>query len=342
MLIILGGLPGAGKSTIAKKLCQQLNAVYLRIDSIEQAIRNAQSINPNGLDEVFAEGYMSAYAVAKDNLEIGLTVVADSVNSINITRKDYQAVATSLNQPYFEIEIICTDKKEHQERVESRKPTIANHQLPNWQDVLNREYEKWETKNLTIDTSLLTVDEAVKVIIENLNNHQSQATLKIETERLIMRPIQEVDFDSIASLHSCPEVMAFFPSGTLSKAQTKERLKTFQSYFDTMNLPCFTILKKDSGEFVGRCGFGPIEEEVEVGYLVDKKFWGQGYATEVLSALLKWSKEHIKKSRIIALAPMHHQASFKVMEKCGMRPYKKDEAYGVTCKFYEFLNNGLT
>lgn len=165
MFIIFGGLPGVGKSTIAKQLSQKLNAVYLRIDSIEQAIKNAKQINPNGIGEIFAEGYMTAYAIAQDNLEIGNTVIADSVNSIAITRNDFTNIAKSLEKPYFEIEIICSDKKEHLHRVETRETSITNHKLPTWQDILTREYEPWPSKNLTIDTANITADVAVSMII---------------------------------------------------------------------------------------------------------------------------------------------------------------------------------
>ena len=59
MLIIFGGLPGVGKTTIARELARQLGAVYLRIDSIEQAIRDCDKMN-GPLDE---SGYCLAYAV---------------------------------------------------------------------------------------------------------------------------------------------------------------------------------------------------------------------------------------------------------------------------------------
>lgn len=59
-------------------------------------------------------------------------------------------------------------------------------------------------------------------------------------------------------------------------------------------LPCFVIFDKVSKEFLGHCGFGPIETvEVEVGYLIVRKFGGMGYASEALSSLLDWSKKNI-------------------------------------------------
>jgi predicted kinase len=76
MLIVFGGLPGTGKSAIARTLAREIGAVWLRIDSIEQGIR-ASGIAPGSLDDA---GYRAAYAVAEDNLRLGLTVIGDSVN----------------------------------------------------------------------------------------------------------------------------------------------------------------------------------------------------------------------------------------------------------------------
>ena len=80
MLLIFGGLPAAGKTSIAVELARRVDAVHLRIDSIEQALRNA------GLTILGPEGYLVAYAIAEDNLRLGRTVIADSVNPIEATR----------------------------------------------------------------------------------------------------------------------------------------------------------------------------------------------------------------------------------------------------------------
>ena len=91
MLIIFGGLPGTGKTTISKKVAKCLKAVYLRVDTIEQTLKNLE-----GCPELLiigSEGYLISYAIAKENLGLGSDVVADSVNSIAITRKDWRMVA---------------------------------------------------------------------------------------------------------------------------------------------------------------------------------------------------------------------------------------------------------
>ncbi|KTD66955.1 adenylylsulfate kinase [Legionella steelei] len=163
MLIVFGGLPGTGKTTISKIIATRLKAVYLRVDTIEQALVNLDSY-PGSLI-VGSEGYLISYALARENLALGLHVVADSVNPIAITRQDWQQVAKQTESDLIEVELICSDEKEHRRRVEGRIADIEAHKLPTWQAVLERDYEPWESKQIVIDTSKNLIDESVAIIM---------------------------------------------------------------------------------------------------------------------------------------------------------------------------------
>ena len=78
VLYIFSGLPGSGKTTISQQVAQRLNAVYLRIDTIEQALREICLV------EVQGEGYDLSYRVAAENLRLGMSVVSDSCNPIEL------------------------------------------------------------------------------------------------------------------------------------------------------------------------------------------------------------------------------------------------------------------
>ncbi|WP_454785346.1 AAA family ATPase [Legionella sp. WA2024007413] len=163
MLIVFGGLPGTGKTTISKIIAQRLKAVYLRVDTIEQALINLDDYS--GKLIVGSEGYLISYAVARENLTLGLNVVADSVNPIAITRQAWQQVAKQTDSDLIQIELICSDEQVHQSRVEGRIADIKGHKLPTWQAVLDRNYEPWDSKQIVIDTSKYLIDESVAIIM---------------------------------------------------------------------------------------------------------------------------------------------------------------------------------
>ena len=122
MLIIFGGLPGTGKTTIARELACQLGATYVRIDSIEQAIRDSPMVSQPLNDT----GYRIAYAIAEDNLRLGRTVIADSVNPVQLTRDAWIGVADRAHVGAAEVEVICSDSQQHRQRVETRPADISD------------------------------------------------------------------------------------------------------------------------------------------------------------------------------------------------------------------------
>lgn len=138
-----------------------LAAVYVRIDSIEQALRNGGVI-------VEGEGYAIAHAVAGDNLRIGQTVVADCVNPWPLTRDDWRAIGERIGVPLVEVEVVCSDQAEHRRRVESRVADIAGHRVPTWQDVMERDYRAWDRQPVVIDTARRSVSESVQAIVSAL------------------------------------------------------------------------------------------------------------------------------------------------------------------------------
>jgi len=164
MLIIFGGLPGSGKTTIARALAKRLGAVHLRIDTIEQTVLDSGMLR----SEVGPAGYMVGYALAEDNLTLGNIVVADSVNSLTITRDAWLSVATRAGVRAVEIEIVCSDKVEHRRQVETRASDIPGLINPSWEKVITRDYDDWGQRPIVIDSAKQGVEEAVAELMSKL------------------------------------------------------------------------------------------------------------------------------------------------------------------------------
>ena len=153
MLIVLGGLPGVGKTAIARGMARLLGAIHIRIDSIELAIRES-GVTVVSLDDA---GYRVGYAVAEDNLRLGHIVIADSVNPWPVTRDAWVAVAARAHAAAVEVEVVCSDGREHRHRVEQRLASGG----PTWEEVVSRDYRAWDRDHIVVDTASRSVEQCV-------------------------------------------------------------------------------------------------------------------------------------------------------------------------------------
>ena len=154
ILFIFSGLPGIGKSTLSKLIAKEFSAAYLRIDTVEQGLRDLCNYKVQG------EGYRLAYRIAGDNLKLGQNVVSDSCNPINLTRKEWEDVATENDCIFINIEILCSNKMEHRKQIETRKGEVKGLKLPNWDEVESREYHSWDSERIIIDTANKSINES--------------------------------------------------------------------------------------------------------------------------------------------------------------------------------------
>ncbi|UPK16800.1 AAA family ATPase [Bradyrhizobium sp. 131] len=154
-LIVFGGLPGTGKTTVSRELTRRLAAAYLRIDAIEQTLRAAGHA-------VGAMGYVVANALAAENLDLGRVVVADCVNPVLASRVGWRHTAAEKSACIVEIEVVCSDLILHRQRVETRTPDISGLKLPTWDEVVNRDYEPWDQERLVLDTAVSSLDDLLQ------------------------------------------------------------------------------------------------------------------------------------------------------------------------------------
>lgn len=160
MLIIFSGLPGTGKTTLSRMLAKRIGAVYLRVDTIEAGLKRSMLQIGSAEDA----GYQAGCAIAEENLKLGMSVVADSVNPIAISRRLWESAAKKADCPFRSIEIICSDTDEHRRRIENRTTDIDGLTLPTWQSVVDREYEAWPEGHYQLDTAFKSPEVCLEML----------------------------------------------------------------------------------------------------------------------------------------------------------------------------------
>lgn len=162
ILFIFSGLPGSGKTTLASRIARSLALPYFRLDTIEHGLKEICSLNVAG------EGYRLTYRIVADNLKIGNDVLVDCVNPWELTRNEWESVARDNEARSINIEVVCSDKNEHKERVSTRENDIAGFQLPTWEEIQEREYQEWKKDRIIIETSKRSIDECVDELLEKI------------------------------------------------------------------------------------------------------------------------------------------------------------------------------
>jgi [ribosomal protein S5]-alanine N-acetyltransferase len=144
------------------------------------------------------------------------------------------------------------------------------------------------------------------------------------TERLIIREFQSSDQEFVHSYASDEDLVKYMPWGPNNVRQTREFLTRnfkFQSEVPRKTYD-FAVINKLNGEFLGSGGLiltAPHSEFAHVGYIFKRSAHGKGYATEVTQALIKFGFEELKLNRVAATCDHDNKASFRVMEKSGMK-----------------------
>jgi len=143
----------------------------------------------------------------------------------------------------------------------------------------------------------------------------------LTTQRTYLRAFNLLDLDLLYNLHKNPDVMHYFASGPRTKLQTLNNLKYFIAHQTKYNFSEWAVFEKDSHKFIGRAGPLLWEEskEIEIGYVLNKNFWGLGFATELAKSLISYIFSNLNFKHIIAVTAANNLASRRVLEKSGLK-----------------------
>ena len=138
---------------------------------------------------------------------------------------------------------------------------------------------------------------------------------KIETERLILRPLVKEDSRDVFEWVGDPVVNKYMPYALYQNIRQVE--EWIDSISDDKNEFAFCL--KDTHKVIGAGSvtFDPEREAYELGYNLNRAFWGKGYATEASRAMLQWAYQNLSAREFVANHANANVASGKVIKKCG-------------------------
>ena len=146
---------------------------------------------------------------------------------------------------------------------------------------------------------------------------------QIETPRLLLRSWRDEDLDAYARMCADPEVMRYLPS-TLTSEQSEQQIAKFVRHWEERGFGLWAVEIRETGAFAGFVGLQHSEDwpegehKTEVGWRLDRSYWGQGLATEGALASLHYGFEDLGLERIISITLPENVASRRVMEKSGL------------------------
>ena len=144
----------------------------------------------------------------------------------------------------------------------------------------------------------------------------------IETERLVLRTFRESDLPEFGVFHADPAFMQYIGGRVLPRGITDGIAAGAQAAFASTGVGKIAVERKADGAFLGMAGLSVEDwypDDLEVGWRIGRRYWGQGYASEAGAAWVRHAFEVLDAPRVISVADVPNRRSIAVMERIGLR-----------------------
>ncbi|MTT31412.1 GNAT family N-acetyltransferase [Terrilactibacillus sp. BCM23-1] len=142
---------------------------------------------------------------------------------------------------------------------------------------------------------------------------------ELRTKRLLLRKMKPSDSGSLFKIWSDPEVTKYMNIDKFTEeTQAKEMISLLDKLSKKNKAIRYSIIELKSNKIVGSCGYNILDFEntnTEIGYEIDKDYWGKGYAPEAITCLINYAFNELKLSRIEAKVEPENTNSIKVLKK---------------------------
>ena len=171
--IVFAGLPGTGKSSIAEAVGRELGIPVFAKDWLEATLRRS-GLDPN--KDVGYAGYELLTTLAQRQLQLGQSVILDSVASIEAVRTRWRELAATYQARWRVIECVCSDETPHRARLAVRERDIPGWHELDWSEVerVKAYYAEWKDERLIVD-AVSPLAENIATVLNYLHRSESIA-----------------------------------------------------------------------------------------------------------------------------------------------------------------------
>ena len=162
---------------------------------------------------------------------------------------------------------------------------------------------------------------------------------RAETERLLLRPFQQSDFDTYAEMMADPETVRYLGAVPATRFDAWRHLAMLAGHWTLKGFGHWAVEVKETGRFIGRVGLWFPEgwPEFEVGWVIDRRAWGHGYAAEAARVALQHAFGTMGLTHVISLIVPQNQRSIRVAEKLGGALEKRADFRGIDTLFFAYV-----
>lgn len=211
-------------------------------------------------------------------------------------------------------EVLCLVETDREERMASELGMFCV-------GYLNPELPKEQLSGCKI--LLEGFEEVDRIFLENVHTRAMGLPVLIaETGRLLIREMTLSDLDRINALYREEPAVSLSPELSLDRQEEEEKIRAYIAYmYGLYQFGMWVVIEKKSREMIGRAGFGIADyldfSEIDMGYLIGKKYRRQGYGEEACRAVLSYGKRVLDFPRVSAYIDGENSGSRHLIEKLG-------------------------
>ncbi len=168
---------------------------------------------------------------------------------------------------------------------------------------------------------------------------KNETNIILNSNRLILREFELSDAEEIYKLNSDKEVIRYTGDIAFESVEAASEFLSNYNDYELNGYGRWAVIEKESKAFRGWCGLKYHSEGfTDIGFRFHRMYWGNGYASESAKSVLDYGFNSLCLTEIIGRASQENIASIKVLEKIGMKFWKKDVCEGIPNSVYYKLD----